>query len=225
MVAKRSHHTMEYMVEHSKLTRKQIAEKIGVTPKTLYEWTYNITKVKLWMVDLVANASGIPLDRVPPHIRQRTDDDEARYYLSKTDEKNGVKAAPKEPPRIPKNPAADSMRAESARQKAPPSAPAKPAAHIYTDKELPDLAKMAMDKAQPYEMVLVPEHWIPCAEKPTIREHRCQQWWFKDLAGNVGHNMYQHLALEQVEKMRKKDVEALEKARKRDSEALSLDLI
>ena len=66
-----AHHELHYMLEHSPYSRVFICEKIGISRKTIYDWEYQLVRVKPSMLDKVAKASGIPLDRIPAHVREK----------------------------------------------------------------------------------------------------------------------------------------------------------
>ena len=198
------HRALNHILTNSRFTRIEIAKRAGVSRQTIYDWEYQLTAFRYWMLEMCSKAAEVSIESIPAYKLQLDAEEDLRR----------LKGESKPVPRIPKNPAAESMHAESTRQKATPPAPAKPAAHVYTDKDCPDLAKLALDKAQPYELLLVPAHMIPYDKDPTTRVSRSTQWYFKCLDGVMEHDI-----------QRDRIEEKLRKARKRDAEALARDLI
>lgn len=110
-----AHHELHYMLEHSDYSRVVICEKIGISRKTIYDWEYQLVRVKPSMLDKVAKASGIPLDRIPAHVREKAVRAFIETYHTKTEQKPTPK--PKEaPPTHSKTVYADSVKAEAERK-------------------------------------------------------------------------------------------------------------
>ena len=193
------HRALNHILTNSRFTRIEIAKRAGVSRQTIYDWEYQLTAFRYWMLEMCSKAAEVSIESIPAYKLQLDAEEDLRR----------LKGESKPLPRIPKNPAGESMHAESTRQKATPPAPAKPAAHVYTDKDCPDVAKIMLDKAQPYEILLVPAHWIPNVKDPTTRDNRCAKWWFKGLDGVLYCDMSQAEAIVKVEKRRKADAETL----------------
>lgn len=211
-----AHYVLSYMLTHSEITRKDIAEKLGISRKTLYEWEYQLTPHRIWMTDKVAEASGVPFERVPLHVRQKAED----AYVRSTSGK------PKEEPRIPKPPTPRPKRmvnglevelnygTPTERNKNPQTFVNVTAHHrklrdegveIPSDADLPDLVSIALKGVGLYDAVYVPRHKIPrvTEECGAISLPNC--WYYKSASGQVHRRMTQEAALAHIEELRQED--------------------
>lgn len=68
------HYELHWIFENSDLKRCEIARILGMTRKTLYDWEYKKTKTRMCMVEKVAAAAGIPIEKIPAYIRQKAAD-------------------------------------------------------------------------------------------------------------------------------------------------------
>lgn len=109
-----AHHELHYMLEHSDYSRVVICQKIGISRKTIYDWEYQLVRVKPGMLDKVAKASGIPLDRIPANVREKAVKAFIDAYHTKTEQKPAQKR--KEEPHQPKSDYAAQGKAEQERK-------------------------------------------------------------------------------------------------------------
>lgn len=214
-----AHLVIQYILDHCRLRRYEIAAKLGITRKTMYEWEYQLVNIRDYMVEDIAKAAEYPLDRVPENVRENAITADLKRRKPKS-----------EPPRIPKNPAADSMKAEDARTTQrkekdarlaealkSPKTPPRDLEHLVNPRsweDWPDRVKPLLDPLPPYEMVLTPRHWVPYPSSANGLILRDAAWWFKTSKGIC-----------QSRATREKALELIEDLRKKDAEALSLDLI
>lgn len=112
-----SHPLIEYMIEESGLTRAEVAKRIGATPKTLYYWEHQLTKVKGWMVAKVSEHTGISLESIPACVHKKALAEFERNYATRSEIKAGFKAKPKdEPPTHKRDVFGENAKAEAERK-------------------------------------------------------------------------------------------------------------
>ena len=216
------HHVLHYMFQHSERKRHDIAAIVGVTRKTLYEWEYQITPFKKWMVKLAAEASGISIEEIPDHILRRAEADEIRNYSTPTDKT-------KEEPRTPKNPTSSKKRVErnhngyevelnygkpTERNKNPWTFSDVTAGHrrirdegvkIPSDTDYPDLISIALKGVGPYDALFVPKHSVPRCTSETGTISLPAGWYYKSASGQVHRRMTQEEATRHIEELRQED--------------------
>lgn len=136
-----SHPLIEYMIEESGLTRAEVAKRIGATPKTLYYWEHQLTKVKGWMIAKVSEHTGVALESIPAYVHKKAQAEAERNYATRTEIKEGFKAKPKEtPPTHSKTVYADSAKAEAERKARQAAKATDPKRHRITNFGYPTAA-------------------------------------------------------------------------------------
>lgn len=108
-----AHHEIHYMLEHSELPRIAICKAIGVSRKAIYDWEYQLVRVRPHMIAKVAQASGIPLERIPAHVRDKAVKAFIDSYHTKTESKPSAK---REQPPLPKLDYDAQVKADRARE-------------------------------------------------------------------------------------------------------------
>jgi DNA-binding XRE family transcriptional regulator len=74
------HYEIHWVLENSALSRVQIAQRLGVSRKTVYEWEYKKTRCRLGMVERLAAAADVSTARIPAYIRQKCADAEQHDF-------------------------------------------------------------------------------------------------------------------------------------------------
>ena len=218
----RAHHLLHYMFRNSELNRHEIAKRIGITRKTLYEWEYQLTPYKKWMGKLAAEAANMPLSEIPDHILKRTEADEIRNYSTPTDK-------PKEEPRTPNNPNTARKQVErnakgyevelnygkpTERNKNPWTfSDVTPqqrrirdeGVKIPSDADYPDLISIALKGVGPYDALFVPKHSVPRCTSETGTISLPAGWYYKSASGQVHRRMTQDEATRHIEDLRQED--------------------
>jgi transcriptional regulator with XRE-family HTH domain len=86
------HYEIHWILENSALSRVQIAQRLGVARKTVYEWEYKKTRCRLGMVERLAAAADVSTARIPAYIRQKAADAE-QHDFNTADKSNTKKVA------------------------------------------------------------------------------------------------------------------------------------
>ena len=74
-----AHQVIQYILNNCTYSRRKVATRIGVNPKTLRDWESQETFVQPYMIDKVAFAAEFPLEWVPEDIlRDSTEEDRIR---------------------------------------------------------------------------------------------------------------------------------------------------
>lgn len=77
------HILIHYVLNNSKLTRVEVAKALGVSRKTIFDWEYQRTAYRDYMLDEVLKAANYSFDKIPAHIKQRAlDADIARSKVT-----------------------------------------------------------------------------------------------------------------------------------------------
>ena len=177
------HHQLHYILDRGTMhTRKFIAKQLGMTRQALFDWEYQRTKVKDYMITDVARVAGFNMANMPPQLIQKDLD-------------AVLNPKPKLPPPLPKLDYDAQVKADRAREERQAAKANDPKRHrirnhgtptkanknprtysqfstamtdivvkgrdIPSDMEYPDLVAAALDKLGFYEAVYVPAHTIP----------------------------------------------------------------
>lgn len=87
------HHVMHWILQNSKLNRREIAEKLGIARQSLYDREYQITAVREHMIDELLEAAAVSAEKIPLHIKQRDIDAELVRFNKMERQKERAKAA------------------------------------------------------------------------------------------------------------------------------------
>lgn len=177
------HNQIHYILDRGTThTRKFIAKQLGMTRQTLFDWEYQRTKVKDYMITDVARVAGFSMANMPPQLIQKDLD-------------AVLNPKPKLPPPLPKLDYDAQVKADRAREERQAAKANDPKRHrirnhgtptkanknprtysqfsnamtdivvkgrdIPSDMEYPDLVAAALEQLAFYEAVYVAAHTIP----------------------------------------------------------------
>ncbi len=111
-----AHVLIQFMLDRCNYPRSEVAKRIGITRKTLYEWEYQLTNVRDGMVDKVSIAAEYPLERIPNSVKDNAllaDAKRRKQKATRNDLKRGIAA--EQPPSHNKDVYAESVAAEARR--------------------------------------------------------------------------------------------------------------
>lgn len=143
-----AHPLLHYVLCNTKMTRDDVALALKKSRKALYDWEYQLTAYKDYMLDEVAKAADFDVNRIPPHIYARAQaaeearlaaDDKRVRARKKKAEETAHPTASNTPAPKPNPPTADNPR------------PAKPP-HQY------DPVQAAKPTMAPYEVRFIPSY-------------------------------------------------------------------
>jgi transcriptional regulator with XRE-family HTH domain len=119
------HYEIHWILENSALSRVQIAQRLGVARKTVYEWEYKKTRCRLGMVERLAAAADVSTARIPAYIRQKAADAE-QHDFNTADKSNTKKVATATTPTTATATAPTTAPTATAPRPPPPPRPANP---------------------------------------------------------------------------------------------------
>jgi len=107
-----AHPLLHYVLCNTKLTRDVVALALKKTRKALYDWEYQLTAYKSFMLDEVAKAADFDINKIPPHIYARAlaaddarlaaDDKKVRARKKKVEDATQTAASNPDTPTAPK---------------------------------------------------------------------------------------------------------------------------
>jgi transcriptional regulator with XRE-family HTH domain len=179
------HQIISFVISRSKVSRDEIAAKLGITRKTLYEWEYQKVNIKDHMVDGVMEAAGYTLDRIPERIRLAAEKQTCDQHRRRT-----KRDAPTQPT------ASNTQAAKPNTPTADKPRPAKPP-HQY------DPVQAAKPTMAPYEVRFIPSYIAIKNGHPMPR--RSDGWYMINSLGVMEYSKTKEEATAKAEAKRAKD--------------------
>ena len=220
------HLVIQFILDRCDYTRKVVAERIGIDRRTLRLWEYQLTNVRDCMVEKVAVAADYSLDRVPENTKERAAIADERRRKREVLRKEQAKNPPRDikAPEPVKRPPIDNTKKPfewcmeknygkpTARNSNPKTFGANMNASkgiaIPSDADYPDMRHLMTAKLPPYELVQVPQHYVPYLGADSGVISIGSAWVFKDAQGKRWFYVNKADALRTAEERRKIDTTA-----------------
>lgn len=224
----RAHILIQYILDRCVSPRYEVAKRLNITRKTLYEWEYQRINIRDHMVDQIAAAADYPMDRIPESVRQKAQDEDIKRRRRRDAEVSQAKLAP---PGTPANqwvrkPSQMSMsdvdihRLWVRRALREGTAPPPPFNIMFPTSSIsslpkhmqwvpdPDLIAEARHNMHPYELRYIPAHRI--ADRHPLGLQITAGWYFFGADGKMMRESDKGKAQARIDKLKADEAKALD---------------
>jgi len=209
------HVLIHFILERCKPTRVAVAKELKKSRQTLADWEYQRVQVRDYMIEEVAAAANYPMHKIPEQIMQRHMDviingPKQREVPRDIKAPEPIKRPPvdntKKPPEwcLEKNYGKPTARNSNPKTFGAGMNASKGIA-IPSDADYPDMRHLMTEKLPPYELVQVPQHYVPYLGADSGVISIGPAWVFKDAQGKRWFYINKADALRTVEERRKID--------------------